>query len=118
YRDPLAGGAVLPHHPAPDRDVLTALAATQAIRPLRISMVYGLSRTIPRWCKAADGRGGVARRRGLMSGSWLASAPHREWLAGEADRLVEFASRSVHPDGGFAWQDDDGTPLLDRPVEL
>ncbi len=53
-----------------------------------------------------------------MSGSWLESASHRAWLAGEAERLVDFASRSVHPDGGFAWQDDDGTPLLERPVEL
>ena len=24
----------------------------------------------------------------------------------------------AHPDGGFAWLDDDGRPELDRPVEL
>jgi len=38
--------------------------------------------------------------------------------AGEADRLLEFARASAHPEGGFAWLDDDGSPLLDRPVEL
>jgi mannose/cellobiose epimerase-like protein (N-acyl-D-glucosamine 2-epimerase family) len=32
--------------------------------------------------------------------------------------LVGFAKRSAHPDGGFAWLDDDGNPQLDRPVEL
>ena len=53
-----------------------------------------------------------------LSGSWFASPSHRAWLAGEADRIVDFAQRSAHPGGGFAWQDDDGTPLLDRPVEL
>src|SRR6478752_923399 len=37
---------------------------------------------------------------------------------GEADRLLEFARASAHPEGGFAWLDDDGSPLLDRPVEL
>lgn len=39
-------------------------------------------------------------------------------LAAETDRLLEFARASVHPDGGFAWLDDDGRPQLDRPVEL
>src|SRR6478752_10645624 len=37
---------------------------------------------------------------------------------GEADRLLEFARASAHPVGGFAWLDDDGSPLLDQPVEL
>ncbi len=41
-----------------------------------------------------------------------------DWLAAEADRLLDFASASRHPDGGFAWLDDDGVPELDRPVEL
>jgi mannose/cellobiose epimerase-like protein (N-acyl-D-glucosamine 2-epimerase family) len=36
----------------------------------------------------------------------------------ETDRLLEFARASVHPEGGFAWLDDDGNPMLDRPVEL
>jgi sulfoquinovose isomerase len=40
------------------------------------------------------------------------------WLEAEGDRLLEFARASAHPDGGFAWLDDDGRPELDRPVEL
>lgn len=39
-------------------------------------------------------------------------------LAEEADRLLDFGRASRHPDGGFAWLLDDGTPDLDRPVEL
>jgi sulfoquinovose isomerase len=41
-----------------------------------------------------------------------------EWLEREGDRLLEFARSSAHPDGGFAWLDDDGRPQLGRPVEL
>jgi mannose/cellobiose epimerase-like protein (N-acyl-D-glucosamine 2-epimerase family) len=41
-----------------------------------------------------------------------------EFLVGQTTTLVDFAKRSPHPDGGFAWLDDDGKPLLDRPVEL
>ncbi|MEO8828414.1 AGE family epimerase/isomerase [Lapillicoccus sp.] len=41
-----------------------------------------------------------------------------DFLVGQTTSLVEFATRSVHPDGGFAWLDDEGRPLLDRPVEL
>lgn len=40
------------------------------------------------------------------------------WFGSEGDRLLEFARASAHPDGGFAWLDDDGRPQLDRPVEL
>ena len=40
------------------------------------------------------------------------------WVAGETDRLFEFARASAHPDGGFAWLDDEGRAELDRPVEL
>lgn len=40
------------------------------------------------------------------------------WVAGETDRLLEFARASAHPDGGFAWLDDQGRPERDRPVEL
>jgi sulfoquinovose isomerase len=53
-----------------------------------------------------------------MGVSWVQLASHRAWLAAEADRIVDFAQRSAHPDGGFAWQSDDGSPQLDRPVEL
>jgi len=42
----------------------------------------------------------------------------RAWLAAETERLLEFARASAHPDGGFAWLDDDGRPELSRPVEL
>ena len=55
-----------------------------------------------------------------MTGSagWLASPAHARWLEAEGDRLLEFGRSSAHPDGGFAWLSDDGTPQLDRPVEL
>jgi mannose/cellobiose epimerase-like protein (N-acyl-D-glucosamine 2-epimerase family) len=43
---------------------------------------------------------------------------HLRWLEAEGDRLLDFAAASPHPDGGFAWLDDDGRPELDRPVEL
>jgi sulfoquinovose isomerase len=39
-------------------------------------------------------------------------------LAEETDRLLAFAARSRHPDGGFAWLRSDGTPDLSRPREL
>jgi sulfoquinovose isomerase len=39
-------------------------------------------------------------------------------LAAESDRLLDFAERARHPDGGFAWLDDAGTPDLTRPREL
>jgi mannose/cellobiose epimerase-like protein (N-acyl-D-glucosamine 2-epimerase family) len=41
-----------------------------------------------------------------------------QWLEQEGDRLLEFGRASRHPEGGFAWLDDDGAPELDRPVEL
>ncbi|MCW2756551.1 MAG: N-acylglucosamine 2-epimerase, partial [Nocardioidaceae bacterium] len=50
--------------------------------------------------------------------SWLTSPAHARWLEAEGDRLLGFGRASVHPDGGFAWLSDDGTPELDRPVEL
>lgn len=49
--------------------------------------------------------------------NWATLASHREWLAGERDRLLDFAAASAHPDGGFAWLDDHGVPLLDAPVQ-
>jgi mannose/cellobiose epimerase-like protein (N-acyl-D-glucosamine 2-epimerase family) len=39
-------------------------------------------------------------------------------LEAERDRLLAFARGSRHPDGGFAWLRNDGTPDLDRPREL
>ena len=39
-------------------------------------------------------------------------------LAAETDRLLDFAERSRHPEGGFAWLRADGTPDLERPREL
>ncbi|WP_410643529.1 AGE family epimerase/isomerase [Amycolatopsis sp. lyj-346] len=39
------------------------------------------------------------------------------WLLAEPDRLLEFARAARHPGGGFAWLDDRGRPVHDRPVE-
>jgi sulfoquinovose isomerase len=49
---------------------------------------------------------------------WLTAPAHSRWLEAEGDRLLEFGRASVHPEGGFAWLSDDGTPRLDEPVEL
>ena len=49
---------------------------------------------------------------------WVADPAHRRWLEAEGDRLLEFSRASRHPAGGFAWLGVDGTPDLDRPVEL
>ena len=40
------------------------------------------------------------------------------WLQAEAERLLRFGLDARHPAGGFAWLRDDGTPDLDRDVEL
>jgi sulfoquinovose isomerase len=48
----------------------------------------------------------------------IGSPEHTRWLEAEGDRLLEFGRASRHPDGGFAWLDDEGAPELDRPVEL
>ena len=48
----------------------------------------------------------------------LGSPEHEKWLEAEGDRLLEFGRAAAHPDGGFAWLDDEGAPELDRPVEL
>ena len=50
--------------------------------------------------------------------SWLASPVHARWLEAEGDRLLAFSRASRHPDGGFAWLSTDGTPELERPVQL
>src|SRR3954470_9662962 len=39
-------------------------------------------------------------------------------LAAETARLLDFAERSRHPDGGFAWLNEDGSADLERPREL
>jgi sulfoquinovose isomerase len=55
----------------------------------------------------------------VNDGRWeLGTSAHEHWLAEEADRLLDFARGSRHPDGGFAWLDDDGKPLLDQPRPL
>lgn len=40
------------------------------------------------------------------------------WLDAEAERLLRFGLAGRHPGGGFAWLGHDGTPDLDRDVEL
>jgi sulfoquinovose isomerase len=50
--------------------------------------------------------------------TWLENPAHTRWLATECDRLLAFGRASRHPEGGFAWLDDDGVPELDRDVEL
>jgi mannose/cellobiose epimerase-like protein (N-acyl-D-glucosamine 2-epimerase family) len=54
----------------------------------------------------------------MAATTWLETPAHARWLEAEGDRLLEFGRASRHPDGGFAWLTDDGTPDLDRPVEL
>lgn len=49
--------------------------------------------------------------------TWLGSPWHDRWLETETDRLLEFGRGSVVPGGGFARQDDDGSPI-DGPLEL
>ncbi|MEA5365046.1 AGE family epimerase/isomerase [Amycolatopsis sp., V23-08] len=39
------------------------------------------------------------------------------WVRAEPARLLGFAASAAHPAGGFAWLDDTGHPVLDRPVE-
>ncbi|HEY3482765.1 MAG TPA: AGE family epimerase/isomerase, partial [Streptomyces sp.] len=38
-------------------------------------------------------------------------------MRAEPARLLGFAAAAAHPGGGFAWLDDSGRPVLDRPVE-
>jgi mannose/cellobiose epimerase-like protein (N-acyl-D-glucosamine 2-epimerase family) len=44
--------------------------------------------------------------------------PDTAWLVRERRRLWEFARDARHPRGGFAWLDERGRPVLDRPTEL
>ena len=50
--------------------------------------------------------------------SLLGTQEHAHWLESEGDRLLEFGRASRHPEGGFAWLDDEGRPDLERPLEL
>ena len=45
-------------------------------------------------------------------------ATHPSELDQEAERLLRFASAGRHPQGGFAWLEDQGRPQLERDVEL
>src|SRR5919112_454235 len=46
--------------------------------------------------------------------TWLSSPAHTRWLEQETDRLLDFARRSVDPDGGFGWLGDDGRLVAER----
>ena len=50
--------------------------------------------------------------------TWLGNPRHHRVLQQETESLLDFGRASVHPDGGFAWLDEDGRPELDRPVAL
>ena len=50
--------------------------------------------------------------------SWVGAAAHARWLEGETDRLLAFSRAARIDSGGFAWLDNTGAPVLDRPVEL
>jgi mannose/cellobiose epimerase-like protein (N-acyl-D-glucosamine 2-epimerase family) len=45
-----------------------------------------------------------------------ASPYNSAWLAAEGARLLRFAAGAAHPEGGFAWLDDDGKPQVNLPV--
>ncbi|MDI2027473.1 AGE family epimerase/isomerase [Saccharopolyspora sp. TS4A08] len=44
--------------------------------------------------------------------------PTADWLRKHRAELRRFALNAVHPEGGFAWLDDTGSPELDHDVEL
>jgi mannose/cellobiose epimerase-like protein (N-acyl-D-glucosamine 2-epimerase family) len=48
--------------------------------------------------------------------SWRLDPGHRDWLAAQARRLLDFGRAFPHPDGGAAWLDSAGRPDLSRPV--
>ena len=49
--------------------------------------------------------------------SWRALASHRQWLAAETDRLIDFG-RGARVDGGFGWLDATGAPDPAKPLQL
>src|SRR4051794_4139217 len=50
--------------------------------------------------------------------NWLETPAHGRWLEAEFDRLLAFGRRARHPEGGFAWLDDNGAPDPSHPREL
>src|SRR3954471_22343819 len=62
---------------------------------------------------------GSPPRRTRTRQSTLVTTPGTDaFLEAETGRLLDFAEGSRHPEGGFAWLDDDGRPDLSRPREL
>lgn len=53
----------------------------------------------------------------LVDGSWRTLPSHRDWLAGECGRLLEFGTAAATPAAGFTWLDDRGVPDPARPVQ-
>ena len=53
----------------------------------------------------------------MKLGATTSPVPTAAWLDHHCDDLVEVATGSVHPEGGFAWLDDHGSARLDRDVE-
>lgn len=49
--------------------------------------------------------------------SWRALASHRQWLAAETSRLIDFG-RAAQVDGGFGWLDAGGAPDPAQPLQL
>jgi mannose/cellobiose epimerase-like protein (N-acyl-D-glucosamine 2-epimerase family) len=49
--------------------------------------------------------------------SWLRLEAHRQWLAAETDRLLDFAA-AARVDGGFGWLDVDGIPAATGQLDL
>ncbi len=49
--------------------------------------------------------------------SWRLLPSHRQWLAAETDRLIEFG-RAAQVDGGFGWLDTAGAPDPAKPLQL
>src|SRR5829696_7881218 len=53
----------------------------------------------------------------LSPTTWRDLPSHRDWLAREAARLLDFA-RGARVDGGFGWLDADGRPEAGKPLQL
>ena len=49
--------------------------------------------------------------------TWPALPSHRDWLAGETGRLLDFA-RGSRVEGGFGWLDEEGRPDPGQPLQL
>ncbi len=55
---------------------------------------------------------------GDVTRSWLDTPTHAAWLEDSTRRLLRFAIGSALPEGGFAYQDVDGSPLPGRTPQL